>query len=164
MKNAYRKALILAIAAAAIAAAPQPALSQTWSSGSSGAIYYNGGNVGIGTATPAAPLHISVSGSESWIRLTAAGPLWTGIQFENTSLTGGVRWVLYNGVGGTASDAIGFYNYAAGKDSLTITSAAMSASASRIRCISYKSPAQSALRKSSSPPPAPTTSSIRATN
>ena len=119
MRDTYRKPLTAAIAAA-LALAPHPALSQQWTSGSGGAIYYNGGNVGIGVASPQAPLQ--VSGVRGNILLTS-GESWSGIQFENLALQSSpTRWALYNGDGGEASDAISFYNYALGRDALTMTS------------------------------------------
>ena len=43
---------------------PTPVLAQAvWSNGSSGAIYYNSGNVGIGTSTPANQLQVYGSGA-----------------------------------------------------------------------------------------------------
>lgn len=47
----------ISLAVAWIVTAAQPGLSQ-WTNGSGGAIYYNGGNVGIGTTNPTALLHL----------------------------------------------------------------------------------------------------------
>jgi hypothetical protein len=47
------------IAAILFASIPGVAAAQQWSSGSGGAIYYNGGNVGIGTPSPGASLDIA---------------------------------------------------------------------------------------------------------
>jgi hypothetical protein len=45
--------------------------STAWTTVTGGNIYYNGGNVGIGTATPAAPLDVSIPGAGGDIELLA---------------------------------------------------------------------------------------------
>jgi hypothetical protein len=50
-------AWIIGLAVAGMASAPSPAWGQ-WTFGSGGAIYYNGGNVGIGTSNPLAQMHL----------------------------------------------------------------------------------------------------------
>ncbi|HEY7337202.1 MAG TPA: hypothetical protein VH639_20090 [Bryobacteraceae bacterium] len=56
MRLRARNSIAAAAACVALFAGKLPA--QTWSAGSGGAIYYNGGNVGIGTASPSALLHV----------------------------------------------------------------------------------------------------------
>lgn len=47
--------------------------SSQWVNGTSGAIYYNGGNVGIGTTAPVTLLHISTATADAEIRLNTTG-------------------------------------------------------------------------------------------
>jgi hypothetical protein len=54
---------------------PGPAWGQTWTGGPTGPIYYNSGNVGIGTTTPAWSLHVA-----------GTGAVWGGV--ESTAATG----------------------------------------------------------------------------
>jgi hypothetical protein len=53
--------LILGLAVVSMVLAPRPLWGQ-WASGSGGTIYYNGGNVGIGTTAPGARLSVQVNG------------------------------------------------------------------------------------------------------
>lgn len=53
-----------------------------------GTLFVEGNNVGIGTATPAVPLHIANSPSTSVIRVERAGP--GRLEFRDTA--GGVSW------------------------------------------------------------------------
>jgi hypothetical protein len=55
--KARRRAFFAGVVLAVTAAAPRPACGQ-WSTGSGGAIYYNGGNVGLGTTGPTSRLHV----------------------------------------------------------------------------------------------------------
>ncbi|WP_413944109.1 beta strand repeat-containing protein [Bdellovibrio sp. HCB-162] len=48
-----------AISSGTISAARLPPSASMWQDGGAGAIYYNSGNVGVGTASPSAPLHVS---------------------------------------------------------------------------------------------------------
>jgi hypothetical protein len=60
-----------------------------WTNGTSGAIYYNGGNVGIGTSAPAEKLTISgVSLYNSGLKLTGSGTGGVGLSLENTASSG----------------------------------------------------------------------------
>jgi hypothetical protein len=78
------------------------------------------GNVGIGTTSPAAKLH--VSGTNPLVRLTAPSGNWAGIQFELSALTTPVRWALYTGSSGQPGSSISFFDYVTLTDRFTITS------------------------------------------
>ena len=117
-----KQVLLACLAVVAIGGSCNPAFGQ-WGTGTGG-IYYDSGNVGIGTMTPVAPLQItSVSGQPAYMRLTGTGGAWAGIQFENTALSAPTyRWALYQGAGGEGGTALSFFNYTAYSDSVTITS------------------------------------------
>ncbi len=58
----HPEAWIIGLAAVWMASAPSPAWGQ-WTGGPTGPIYYNGGSVGIGTATPGARLNVYSPGA-----------------------------------------------------------------------------------------------------
>ncbi len=77
MNRSYR--IVIGVAVISMALATPSARAQ-WTSGSGGAIYYNGGNIGIGTANPIWNLHIRsgadqnlLAGSMGWYLTGAVG-------------------------------------------------------------------------------------------
>lgn len=81
--KARQRALIAGLAVVCMAAAPRPAWGQ-WTTGSGGTIYYNGGNVGIGTASSDRRLTVqgtalqSFTGSAPGIELVKSGAYTQG--------------------------------------------------------------------------------------
>jgi hypothetical protein len=76
-----------ALALVWMVSAPRPAWGQ-WTGGPTGPIYYSGGNVGIGTATPGATLDISRTANDSGVILglgNGGAPYW---QFARSAGTG----------------------------------------------------------------------------
>jgi len=109
---------ILAITGIAIISATQlsrPLLGQTgaWSTGSGGTIYYNGGSVGVGTASPGS-IGVLTPASGYTTALDVVGPIRSQagiISFENANPTGdpsNAQAVLYNkaSAGPTVSGAM----------------------------------------------------------
>lgn len=96
-----------AITTGTIDAARLPAGASMWQSGASGAIYYAGGSVGIGTSTPIAPLNVhATAGTNTQIKLSdddVAHPM-TGV----TQTTAFGRFLSING--GRGGLAIDGYN------------------------------------------------------
>lgn len=83
-----------------------------WTAGANGSIYYNGGNVGIGTSVPQAVLHVQGG-------ILANPPAAAPTAFE--AWCGGVQSFALN----TATDGSwGLYDYASGNWALSITSRA----------------------------------------
>ncbi len=66
-----------------------------------------GGNVGIGTTTPASKLHVASSTANTQIRVEAAT---TASQAEYYSVANGTSWVMGTGAGAPGSTNLGFYN------------------------------------------------------
>src|SRR5262249_39764372 len=70
--------------------------------------YYNGGNVGIGTSTPAERLTIAgVPSYNNGLKLTGNSSGGTGMSLENTS-GGGHKYALVSGASGNGVGAGGF--------------------------------------------------------
>ena len=55
--------------------------SSLWSQSGSN-IYYNGGNVGVGTSTPQAKLHVFIPEQEGALRIQAGNPYWGSARIE----------------------------------------------------------------------------------
>jgi hypothetical protein len=87
-----RNAILLTAICAGLCVGVAAGQTNYWSGGSDGAIYYNGGDVGIGTATPAFRLEVSDSGS-------------AGLRVE--TLSGGGQVASFGGNGDFAIDAPG---------------------------------------------------------
>jgi hypothetical protein len=68
-------------------AAPQLWAQSQWSNGSSGAIYYNGGNVSVGTSSTGSKLHIFTSTNADGLSID--GPTNPAINFRNSGTVGG---------------------------------------------------------------------------
>jgi hypothetical protein len=62
---------------------PRALPAQTWSAGSGGAIFYDGGNVGIGTTTPATSLHL-YSSTGTTLEFPSSGGVGPILNFVNT--------------------------------------------------------------------------------
>jgi hypothetical protein len=91
--------LRVGFAAIGVALLPGLLLGQTWSNGSGGAIYYNGGYVGIGTSTP--PSRLTVVGADS-----------DGIALISNGTTNGVRIGSAFGIGWVQGvDSTGFTSF-----------------------------------------------------
>ena len=74
-------AKLLALIAICAAGLPSPVSAQ-WSTGSGGTIYYNGGNVGIGTASPSERLEVG----------DGTGPTGIAINGANSAASGAYIW------------------------------------------------------------------------
>jgi hypothetical protein len=91
----------------AIFAGSGPGGSGVWSLNGASA-YYNAGNVGIGTSTPAEKLTIAGVGSFSTgLRLTGSASGGTGLSLENTG-AGGHKFDLFSGGSGVSVGTGGF--------------------------------------------------------
>jgi hypothetical protein len=65
-----------------------------WTTGTSGAIYYNSGRVGIGATNPAEMLELNGSGE---VKVRAAGTISAGIQFRSTGTSTWSEWQQFFG-------------------------------------------------------------------
>jgi hypothetical protein len=89
-----------------------------WSDGSSGAIYYNSGNVGIGTATPAYPLDVvgsaSINGNNFFVN-SATNRVGIGLLGPEKTLdvNGDVRGRAFTTMGTDSSSGVGWHLAAA---------------------------------------------------
>lgn len=92
-----------------------------WSTGSSGAIYYNGGNVGIGTSTPSGgALNVIAPYYNSGILIQGSSTCGSGIEVSNTAANGHAYAIFAagscDGVGaggfGIFDDTVGAYRFA----------------------------------------------------
>jgi hypothetical protein len=82
----YRFQVLSSIVFAVSLFVGQSALGQQWQDGASGAIYYNGGRVGVGTATPANFLHVLISDGAVNVPFkmeTSGADSITGISLKN---------------------------------------------------------------------------------
>jgi hypothetical protein len=87
-----------------------------WSTGSGGSIYYNGGNVGIGTSNPTITLHIATGTSSS----PSAGVAIVGSDSHSLSLFPSLGQGSYNGLVGNGDAGIIYSNGVAGTGGLVL--------------------------------------------
>lgn len=93
-----------------------------WSTGSSGAIYYNGGNVGVGTSSPGSVLTVAGGEYNSGLQVTSSSTAGTGIQLYNTA-TSGHAWDIFSSGPGLflGSGGLGIYDETSGSYRFVIT-------------------------------------------
>lgn len=79
-----------------------PVSAQPWTTGSGGAIYYNGGNVGVGTTSPSVLMHISGSGQvvSPYLVLdrTSVATFETALSFRTANSVWS-QWLIGNATG-----------------------------------------------------------------
>lgn len=98
-----------------------PAFSQ-WSTGSGGAIYYSGGNVGVGTSSPGATLTVLGGTYDTGIQIQSSNTYGTGLQLANTATNGHYYALFSSGPGDfLGAGGFGIYDDTAAAYRLTIT-------------------------------------------
>jgi hypothetical protein len=72
-----------------------------WTAGGGGVAYYNGGNVGIGTASPATLLHLYSSASNTFLIQNTSSTGYASLYFQNSTPAN-----VFMGIGGSAVGGI----------------------------------------------------------
>jgi len=95
------------LTAGTIDSARLPASATAWIDGGSGRLYYNGGNVGMGTSSPDKNLHVSSANANTTIKVESTN---ASGQAEYYSTANGTSWVMGTGSGDPGSTNLAFFN------------------------------------------------------